>query len=104
MISGRRPVREFLDTLDERDTAAVVAAMEEIEEEGLRLARHLQGRIYEVRADGNRAIYRILFAPQGRRSQVLLSLTAYRKKTQKTPPRLIRLAQPTASGLGAKRC
>jgi phage-related protein len=67
--------------------------MEEVEEEGLRSARHLQGKIYEVRVDGNRTIYRILFAPQGRRGQVLLSLTAYRKKTQKTPPQLIRLAQ-----------
>ena len=42
---------------------------------------------------GTGVIYRILFAPQGRRGQVLLALTAFKKKTQKAPSRLIRLAE-----------
>jgi len=91
--AGRQPVKEFLDTLSEEDVAAVVAAMKEVREKGLRSARHLQGEIYEVRTRGNRVIYRLLFAPQGRRGQVLLTLVVFRKKTQKTPPQIIRLAQ-----------
>lgn len=91
--TGRRPVKEFLEALDDKDAAAVVAAMKEVQEEGLRSARHLRGRIYEVRGDGPRVIYRILFAPQGRQGQVLLTLVSFRKKTQKTPPQTIRLAQ-----------
>jgi phage-related protein len=91
--AGRRPVKEFLETLSEKDAAAVAVAMEEIQEEGLRAARHVRGNIYEVRADGTRVIYRILFAPQGRRRQILLTLASFKKKTQKTPPQTIRLAQ-----------
>jgi phage-related protein len=86
-------VKEFIDGLGEKDAAAVVAAMAEVQVEGLSSARHLGGKIYEVRADGIGVIYRILFAPQGRRSQVLLTLVPLRKKTQKTPPHVIRLAK-----------
>jgi phage-related protein len=91
--AGRKPVKEFIDGLTDRDAAAVVAAMEEVQAEGLSAARHLGGKLYEVRADGIGVIYRILFAPQGRRSQVLLTLVALRKKTRKTPPQVIRLAK-----------
>lgn len=91
--TGRRPVKEFLETLSAEDVAAVAAAMKDVRKKGLRSARHLQGQIYEVRTDGHRVIYRILFAPQGRQRQVLLTLLALSKKTQKTPPQVIRLAQ-----------
>ena len=90
---GRRPVKEFLDSLADKDAAAVGVAMEEVQAEGLVSARHLQGKIYEVRANGTQVIYRILFAPQGRRNHVLLTLAALRKKTQKMPPQTLRLAQ-----------
>jgi phage-related protein len=75
--------------------------MEEVQVEGLSSARHLGGKIYEVRADGIRVIYRILFAPQGERSQVLLTLVALQKKTRKTPPHVIRLAS-SVYGIGRK--
>jgi phage-related protein len=91
--SGRRPVKEFLDRLNDEDLASVVAAMREVRQQGLQAARHLEGEIYEVRADGKGVIYRVLFAPQGRRKQVFLSLEAFKKKTQKTPPEAIRLAK-----------
>jgi phage-related protein len=51
------------------------------------------GAIYEVRADGDRQTYRILFASEGRRGQVLLALDGFSKTTQKTPPEKIRLAE-----------
>lgn len=91
--SGRRPVKEFLDELDDADVASIVAAMVAVRQDGLRAARHLENDIYEVRADGKEAIYRILFAPQGRSKQVLLSLEGFKKKTQKTPVTTIRLAK-----------
>jgi phage-related protein len=91
--SGRRPVKEFIDELSDEDVAAVVAAMKEVRARGLKAARHLDGDIYEVRADGSKAIYRILFAPQGKRSQVLLALVGLKKKTQKTPLQTLRLAK-----------
>jgi phage-related protein len=53
----------------------------------------LDGAIWEVRVDGNRVIYRILFAPEGSRGQILLALEGLNKKTQKTPPATIALAK-----------
>jgi phage-related protein len=91
--SGRRPIKQFLDRLDDEDLASVVAAMREVRQQGLKAARHLDGEIYEVRADGKGVIYRVLFAPQGKRKQVFLSLEALKKKTQKTPPEAVRLAK-----------
>ncbi len=91
--TGRRPVAAFIRELPDADAAAVVAAMKEVTLEGLGAARHLRGDVYEVRADAERATYRILFAPEGRRGQVLLALDAFGKKTRKTPPRSIALAE-----------
>jgi Phage derived protein Gp49-like (DUF891) len=53
----------------------------------------LRGDIWEVRADGNRVIHRVLFAQEGRRSFVLLALVGFTKKTQLTPPDVILLAE-----------
>lgn len=67
--------------------------MSDVRERGLEASRHLRGEIWEVRVDGERATYRILFAKEGRAGQVLLSLHAFKKKTRKTPPEAIRLAE-----------
>jgi phage-related protein len=91
--AGRSPVKEFIESLGDEDAAAVVEAMRQLRAKGLVAARHLESEIYEVRASGDRVIYRVLFAPQGKRSQILLSLEAFNKKTQKTPPRSLKLAQ-----------
>jgi phage-related protein len=91
--SGRKPVREFIDNLSDADAAAVLASMEDVRHRGLRAARHLDGDIWEVRADGYRAIYRVLFAHEGRRGQILLALEGFNKKTRKTPAPVIELAR-----------
>ena len=67
--------------------------MADVRDRGLRAARHLDGEIWEVRADGDRVIYRVLFAQEGSRGQVLLALEAFNKKTRQTPPATIALAQ-----------
>lgn len=90
--AGRKPVGAFLDELTDADAAAVAAAMVDVASEGLVVARHLRWDIYEVRADGDRQAYRLLFALEGRQGQVLLALEAFSKKTQKTPPGKIDLA------------
>lgn len=86
-------MKEFLDGLPDEDAAAIAAAMKDVLGNGLGVARHLRGDIYEVRADADRVIYRILFATEGRYSQVFLALEGFKKKTQKTPPEVIRLAE-----------
>jgi phage-related protein len=89
---GRRPVKEFLDGLTDEEAAAVVAGMKDVAELGLPAAKHLRGDIYEVRADAATRSFRLLFSAEGRFNQVLLSLSAFVKKTQKTPTRELVLA------------
>ena len=91
--AGRSPVREFLDGLSDSDAASVAAAMRDVAVDGLAASRHLTGDIYEVRADGDRQAYRMLFATEGRRGQVLLALEGFSKKTQRTPAPRIAVAQ-----------
>jgi phage-related protein len=91
--AGRRPVHEFISKLEEGDRAEVAAAMKDVRNHGLVVARHLRGEVYEVRATGLEEEFRVLFATEGRRSQVLLSLEAFSKKTRKTPPAKIALAE-----------
>jgi phage-related protein len=91
--AGRRPVRDFLAGLDDDDAAAVLAAMKDVEKNGLAVAERLDDELHEVKADGTRQTFRVLFAPEGKHDQVLLSLEAFSKKTQKTPPAKIRLAR-----------
>jgi len=47
----------------------------------------------EVRISHDTNIYRVLFAPLGRYSQILLSLDAFQKKTRRTPLAKIDVAE-----------
>ena len=90
---GGRPVKAFFDDLSDVEVACIVAGMKEIAGRGLAAARHLRGEIYEVRADAATRSFRVLFAAEGRFSQVLLSLSAFEKRTRKTPPRELQVAE-----------
>lgn len=90
---GASPVRDFIISLDERDARAILAEMEIVRRRGLTAARHLHGDIYEVRAESETHSFRVLFATEGRFSQVLLALEAFQKTTRRTPPALITLAE-----------
>ena len=92
---GRSPVRDFLTAarLSSDDRDEILAAMKDVEVNGLPVARHLSGDVYEVRADGRQATYRVLFAAEGKSSQVLLALSAFSEKTRRTPPDEVRLAE-----------
>jgi phage-related protein len=86
-------VKAFITELTDEEAAAVVAAMKEVKDDGLQAARHLRGPIYEVRADAATRSFRLLFAAEGRFSHVLLALSAFEKRTQKTPARELDLAE-----------
>lgn len=67
--------------------------MKDVQLNGLPVARHVRGDVYEVRATGAHAAYRVLFATEGARSQVLLAVSAFAKTTRRTPPAEIALAE-----------
>lgn len=95
--AGNRPVKEFLKGLSADERAAIYAAMKEVREEGLGAAKHLDGDVWEVKADTADKFFRILFAPEGRYGQVLLALEGLAKKTRKTPPQTLKLAKKRLS-------
>jgi len=78
-------------SLPEGDRAEVVAAMKDVALNGLSVARHVRGEIYEVRATGVNRIYRVLFASETK--FILLALDAFSKTTQRTPAAKIGLAE-----------
>jgi len=86
-------VRDFIAALSDHDAGQIAAAMRDVRESGLAVARHLRGDLYEVRADGVDESYRLLFSAEGRKSRVLLSLLVLSKRTQRTPTRDLRLAE-----------
>lgn len=90
--AGKKPVKVFLDDLPAADAAEIIAAMKHVAREGLEAARHLRGDIWEVRVDGENRTYRVLFSAEGKFRHVLLALEGFTKKTQKTPPKTIQLA------------
>jgi phage-related protein len=91
--AGGRPVKAFIDALTDEEVASIVAGMKDVIARGLPSAKHLRGDIYEVRADAATRSFRLLFAAEGKYSQVLLSLSVFEKRTQKTPPRELDLVE-----------
>lgn len=53
----------------------------------------LRGDIWQIEVDGQSVIYRLLFAEEGRFSQVLLALELVNKKWQTAKSRHIQLAE-----------
>ncbi len=76
-----------------KTAAAILAAMSDVQKNGLAVAEHLEDEIHEVKADGFRQTFRVLFAAEGKHDQMLLSLEGFSKKTQKTPQAKIRFAK-----------
>jgi phage-related protein len=89
---GARPVHKFLMACSSEERAEIAAVMKEISTDGLVAAKHLKGDIYEVKADTSEKFFRVLFAAEGKHKQELLSLVVFAKKTNKTPPGELELA------------
>ena len=92
---GRRPVEEFIDSLDVRMRATVFGRLALLEEHGQRLgmpfSRHLEDGIYELRTPQGSNITRVLyFFVVGERAILTHSFV---KKAQKTPVREIERAK-----------
>lgn len=95
--SGKEPVREFLwdRHLPDEDAAAIAAVMTAVRRTGRGHpdVNHLRGDIWQIEIRGRTAIYRLLFAEEGRYQQVLLALEVVNKKWQKAKRRHLELAE-----------
>jgi len=88
-----------VDALPLQVRASLTRILERIELVGLERMRephvkHLRGKIWEIRASGGEGIGRALYVTaKGKRVVIVLAFT---KKTQKTPARLVDLAEERA--------
>jgi phage-related protein len=81
--------------LSDLNAAAIAVAMREVKVLGREHpdVNHLRGDIWQVEIDGERVIFRLLFAEEGRLGRVLLALEVVTKKWQKAREQDIRLAE-----------
>ena len=91
---GHSPVEDFLGTLDNKTQTRFSWSIEQLRLRNVRakepLARHLGGKLWELREESNTNIYRLLyFFFSGRR---IVFLHGFQKKTQKTPYHEIEIA------------
>ena len=88
---GDSPIKEYLNDLPVAEQAAVREAFRLLREFGTLLgmpyARHIRGKLWELRPEAHRFFY---FAYVGRRFVVL---HAYRKQSRKTPRRELAIAE-----------
>ena len=65
MATGKRPVEEFIDSLDAKSRAKVARTLDLLEEFGISLgmpyARHLEKQLWELRVQHGRSQYRIIY-------------------------------------------
>jgi len=92
---NHRVIRDELLALPREAYAEVKGAMDDVEDLGLQTSKRLRNEIREIDAGDptQGTTYRLLFAVDGREGQILLGLVFFNKKTQKTPPRYIDLAE-----------
>ena len=96
---GKKPIEEFLDSLDLKLQAKTVQLMELLEEKGNELrepySKHLDDSIFELRASQAGNISRVLYFFYFDKQIVITN--GFIKKQQKTPPREIKLAKKRRS-------
>lgn len=91
----QKPAEAFLDSLDDKMAAKLIGLLELLEEKGTELrmpiSEHLTDGIFEIRCKlGNNITRTLYFFYAGRR---IIVTNGFVKKTQKTPPKEIRLAK-----------
>lgn len=89
------PVRVFLDALDKKRRAKVLATIRLLEEQGPTLpfpySSQVRGKIRELRAHYGDEQYRVLYF--GALGRVFVLLHAFAKRTEQVPERDVRIAQ-----------
>lgn len=88
-------MEEYLDSLTSAQVNVILEAMEYLKTFGLELrephVKHLDKKLYELRAKDKNGIYRVIYFAARNRTFVMLH--GFTKKTQKTPPDVIMLAE-----------
>ena len=89
------PVSEWISALDGRNRTRILRAVELLRAYGVQLgmpyARHLRGKLFELRVPVARRDYRVIYLAYAGQRMVLLH--GFAKSTQKTPEREMQTAE-----------
>lgn len=96
MDSGRCPVEEFLDSLESKQAQKVAWVLQLVEELDIVPVQYFKKlvasqEIWEVRVQVSNNIFRVLGFLDG--AELVVLNHAFQKKTQKTPPKEIQIAE-----------
>ena len=93
--SGRCPVKEFLDKLQSKDRAKILACLKNVEELGLKSPRvqfrQIRGQLWEIKIRSASSGFRLFYVCL--KNNVLVLLHAYQKQSQKAPKKEIEMAE-----------
>ena len=92
--SGRSPVTKFIDGLSLKDQSVILAVLADIQDHGFDARgvqfRQLQGKLWEIKIKTLGGGYRFLYVTLDK--NLLFILHAFKKKTQKAPPKELKIA------------
>lgn len=93
--NGRSPVKEFIDKLPKKAGARTYKTFEIIEEfgmfAGMPYVKRLVGKLWEIRVSSDTNIYRYICTTE--KDKIIILLSGFQKKTQKTPKKEIEKAK-----------
>ena len=92
---GRRPVQEFIDSLDTRSKAKIARTLDLLEQFGIKLgmpyAKHVEGDLWELRTRVGSNQYRLIYLLFTGR--VFILLHGFMKKSGRIPQQDLRTAR-----------
>lgn len=93
--NGRYPVKEFIEKLDTKDRAKVLACLKSVEELGFHCPRvdfrQIRGQLWELKIKAANGNYRIFYVCL--KGEALVLLHSYQKQSQKAPKKEIETAE-----------
>lgn len=93
--TGRFPVVDFLEKLPAEENARIVGCLRSIEQLGFDsprvVFRQIKGSLWEIKIRTNKSGYRVFYVCIQQANMILLDI--YKKQTQKTPKRIIKIAE-----------
>ncbi|HLG18758.1 MAG TPA: type II toxin-antitoxin system RelE/ParE family toxin [Bdellovibrionota bacterium] len=93
--TGRSYVADFLDELDVRSRADILAVLQDIRNHGFGAVgcrfRQIEGKLWEIKIGTSGGAYRFFYVMLA--ASEMYVLHAYKKKTSKAPPREIEVAR-----------
>lgn len=103
--SGKRPVEEFIDSLDAKSQARIARTLDLLEEFGINLgmpyARHLERQLWELRVRHGRNRHRIIYFLHT--GQTFILLHGFTKKTGPVPRGDMEIAEKRRGDYLSKR-